>query len=151
MQVYKIPLTGLPQFIQLPVSRGNGLDDHDIPDVESIWSIEGRQRRFTRIENIPTHAPPPLKLYPYKSLPTYHKLTTGSELQPSRRLRKRTFDIYLREGMEYEMPFNETLHNLDAETCIRAEFIIIEHTTGRQRLMDCKKIDKGIMNCLALE
>ena len=151
VRVYKIPLVGLPQFIQTPVSRGDNLDDRDILEIESLWSIEGRQRRFTRIEDISSYAPPPRKLYPYKSVPTYWTLTTGAELKPSKRSRKRAFDIHIREGLEYEMPFNETLKNLNAETCIRAEFIIVEHTTGRQRLTDCKNIDRTVMNYLALE
>ena len=151
VRVYKIPLTGLPQLVQIVVSRGSSPDDHDVPEIQSIWSIEGRQRRFTRIERIASHAPPPPKVYPYKSLPPYQTLKTGVELRSSKRSRKRTFDIYIREGLEYEMPFNETLKNLDAQVCIRAEFIIVEHTTGRQRLTDCKSIDKAVMNYLALE
>ena len=151
VRVYKIPLTGPSQLVQIPVSRGSSPDDHDVAEIQSIWSIEGRQRKFTTIERIASRAPPPPKVYPYKSIPPYQALRTGMVLKPSKRSRKRTFDIYFREGLEYEMPFNETLKDLDAQVCIRAEFIIMEHTTGRQRLTDCKSIDKVVMNYLALE
>ena len=151
VRAYKIPLIGLPQFIQIPVSRGTGSDSHDVPEIELLWSIEGRQRRFTRIERISSYAPPPRRIYPFKGVPTYQTLRTGVESKPSKRSRKRTFDIYIREGLDYEMAMNETLQILNAETCIRAEFIIVEHTAGRQRLTDCKNIDKMVMNYLALE
>ena len=151
VRVYKIPLTGLPQLVQIVVSRGSSPDDHDVPEIQSIWSIEGRQRRFTRIERISSYAPPPRRIYPFKGVPTYQTLRTGVESKPSKRSRKRTFDIYIREGLDYEMAMNETLQILNAETCIRAEFIIVEHTAGRQRLTDCKNIDKMVMNYLALE
>ena len=147
VKVYKIPLTGPSQFIQVPVSRGDSLDDHDVPELEHAWSFEGYHRKFTRMEHIISHLPLSAKPCPFKRMHGGSK--TGAKTQ--KRFRKYHFKVYVREALEYEMPFNEMMKRMHAGTCVRAEFIIVEHTTSGQRATNCKHIDHTFMNRLALE
>ncbi|TFK87841.1 hypothetical protein K466DRAFT_565148 [Polyporus arcularius HHB13444] len=143
VRAYKVPLKGAPHFIHIPVVRGDGGDARDLAQLQSAWAFEGLLRKYTKIRSLRCRQP----------ATRFHPFAAPRLRQQNGRVqfRQRMFNVYAMEGLDYDMPYNETVAALKFGPRIRAEFIIMEVTASGKRAADARSAETKKMDYLAVD